>query len=431
MMWCPVLKVAFALNLGSVPSPAHFWGKEDFGSNPAPRIALIAAELFNCARRLLRELGGFYHTHVVPVAGDMAYRNRATDVARLGQRLASDVYWNLPWGIRLLPKPEWVREHHQVCARLSTTGVAITVTAFTCLDARQQPLLVAARACAAEEVLAVVQDTDKEIPLLYHGGAGGSRRSQLHVLPNTGCNYFLCDCGRRHAKLFALRPLERGDILAAGLPVPLSHDTSLIVHFDGSCKSTADGEPVGGAGVVGWSARAGDITLDFARAMPLPRATDSLIAEAEASLLALRLAIDAALRLHRDGQDKVSVLIQGDSLAVLRHWQGLARLRRPDLVALFTKGKTLLATCPFDVAFNYVPREGNAYADYCADIAARSAVDGLTYPADALPVHVTLPLRPNNKAFWTQASAALLQGDPAIALWEQLHCGDAWGLAIA
>ena len=66
------------------------------------------------------------------------------------------------------------------------------------------------------------------------------------------------------------------------------------------------------------------------------------------------------------------MIIQGDSLNIVKHFAGAICIHRADLVRKLDSLWQLLAQSPVKVHWSYVPRIGNKVADHLAGLAADS-----------------------------------------------------------
>ena len=203
-----------------------------------------------------------------------------------------------------------------------------------------------------------------------------------HVVPNIRYDYYPCRCGSIHVAAKTTRRVQQGEML-------LYNDQSnmttrvLLVQFDGSYKPRLKR---GGAGVAAFLVEQQCMKLLDWQAVAIANCPDNIHAETIACEQATLLAAEWYAKLAPEGS--ITVIIQGDILPLIQFLNYTARLRYAGVQQhLLNIKQTALHQLP-NHSFTYLPREGNAIADYLAGAGAEflppaAGVD--TYSQSPLP----------------------------------------------
>ncbi len=132
-----------------------------------------------------------------------------------------------------------------------------------------------------------------------------------------------------------------------------------ICYFDGAC------EPVNPGGTGGW----GFVIRDFTGAILKeghgriaagPTTTNNV-----AEYVAAGMAVRAYKELNRPGP----LLLRGDSKLVVMQMRGEWQARQGAYIKVLEKVRTVVASCSFEIRWEWVPREQNKRADALSKLA--------------------------------------------------------------
>ena len=187
-----------------------------------------------------------------------------------------------------------------------------------------------------------------------------------------------------------------------------------LVQFDGSAHKRTQ---TGGAGVSLLQVTQEAATLVRWKSIPLVPCADNVIAEANACLAAVQLAIEHRRHCLERGMSQDGIVIQGDILPLLNYLQGKGRVKRLEVVSILEDCQRLLSCAPFIFRLVYLPRECNKLADYFAAQASAKAKLHADQPLDVV-AHRALPPYHLAQKLGFVIEHGTLQSMPAFVLTE-------------
>ena len=409
LSYCPVIHGAWLL-LWKGASPSIDWR-----STPNRHTGVALCYLLFHARRLVTEYGGLR-----PSIECLKLRPPQRHVLDLWQR----IYQSLP--ATLL---QWFRApplHHDLPCT-NTTHIRVQRFPQTQIDSALLPDrgLCTSRAFCKDEVIATFGASDVRLRFLL---------TQYRRLPFPAATATLlpytCSCGMVHFRLQATDDVPNNAILLIG---EASNWQGCLVQFDGSAHKRSR---TGGAGVSLLHVTQEITTLVRWKSIPLVPCADNVVAEANACLAAVRLAIEYHSQCLARGIPQKGIVIQGDILPLLNYLQGKGRVKRPEVVSLLEDCQNLLARAPFIFRLVYLPRECNKLADYFAGQASATARAHLAQPLAGAahravpPYHLAQklgfviesgPLQPTPAFVLTECPAATNEGLDSLLLQLKSH----------
>ena len=204
-----------------------------------------------------------------------------------------------------------------------------------------------------------------------------------HVVPNIRYDYYPCRCGSIHVAAKTTRRVRQGEMLLYNDQGNMTTRV-LLVQFDGSYKPRLKR---GGAGVAAFLVEQQCMKLLDWQAVAIANCPDNIHAETIACEQATLLAAEWYAKLAPEGS--ITVIIQGDILPLIQFLNYTARLRYAGVQQhLLNIKQTALHQLP-NHSFTYLPREGNAIADYLAGAGAE-----FSPPAAGVDTYSQSPLPP-------------------------------------
>ena len=356
MYWCPItrsiLLIVWAhLKLPDVP----LWEIVKTASEQGDETALSAVELIvhwiaTLRRYVLAQGYTWQPTWEAPIPRPFGVR----ELQSLASRLWDSIHKPTSEKAR---RPPWYISTATPLKCLQDSALEIIVpTLFHNAIRKRKPVAVRSRIAAQRgSILAILPTNHSALGALYTT-CTSVNVANIHLEP------FGCTCGKVHLRVVAADNIAPGQQITLHQG-PRSQASQLLVQFDGSCHKECK---IGGAGVVAWSPGAMPTALEV-HAIPIVGCEDSFQAEVTAACKAVAAAITLSSQ-----QSASEVVVQGDCIAIIRHFTGAYRVRRPDLVSILQDMWKRISTTWIPVRWSYVPRAGNRVADFLAGAASNT-----------------------------------------------------------
>ena len=194
---------------------------------------------------------------------------------------------------------------------------------------------------------------------------------QLGARTNAIAQHAKCNCGHHKVTLVATRDIPPGTPIVLPFRHPVERGHSIIIQFDGSARAAGSQFACGGAGVVVWKVKNGEVDLVDWVVHPGKELINAALAEARGAWEAVKMAAKHC----QEGIE--SITVQGDNAAVISFFQGVAKTGQLMMAEIFYEADRKAQNLPIKLKWEYIPREANPWADFLAGQASASIFNWL------------------------------------------------------